>query len=116
MTPEPRSRPDIHDRHGEPVGERVRETGVGPANRAMWTGAIRRAVIWGLVGAVIGLLVAWVPWAGIPLGIRLVGFGIGGFLAGSAAGFVYGAGRERDLDGEARRETSFAPLDHDHEV
>jgi hypothetical protein len=115
MQPVERPRPSgpMHDRHGEPADERRRETGVGHANRAMWVGAVRRALVWGVVGAVIGLAVGLVPWTDVPVALRLGAFTLSGFLGGTAAGFVYGAGRARDLDGEARDETSFAPLDHD---
>lgn len=113
MVPEHDKRPEVHDRHGEPVGQRIRETGTGAANRRMWTGAVLRALIWGVLGALLGLAFALVPWGG-PFWIRLLGFGICGFLGGSAAGFVYGAGRHRDLDVEAHDETTFAPLDTDH--
>jgi hypothetical protein len=104
-------RTPARDRHGVSVGRRQRQTGVGSANAAMWAGAIRRSVLWGLIGAAVGLALAFIPWGDIPLGLRLVAFGVGGYLGGAAAGFVYGAGRERDLDDEARRETRAEKID-----
>lgn len=102
----------VHDRHPAPVDERRRETGMGHANPSMWLGAVRRAALWGAIGAAMGLALGLIPWADVPLALRLAAFGIGGLLGGAAAGFVYGAGRQRDLDEEARRETAFAPMEH----
>lgn len=100
-----------HDRHPRPIDERRRETDLGHAVPSMWLGALRRSLVWGFVGGVVGLAVGSIPWADVPLAFRLFAFGASGLLGGAAAGFVYGAGRERDLDDESRRETTFAPLD-----
>jgi hypothetical protein len=113
---DPRPPAADRDRHGTSVGRRQRQTGVGSANATMWAGALRRSVLWALAGAVIGLALGFVPWGDIPLALRLVAFGVGGFLGGAAAGFVYGAGRERDLDVEARRETRAEVIHDDHGV
>jgi hypothetical protein len=100
-----------HDEHLADVGVERRATGVGPANRKMWTAGIGWSLAWGLAGALVLFAVAWIPMLGLPLPLRLIGFTIAGFLGGSAAGFVYGAGRRRDVDAEARHDTRFAPTE-----
>jgi hypothetical protein len=104
-TPDPRG----HDQHHDPVGREREETGTGAATRKMWVGGLSFTVLWGAVGAVIGFALAWAPVGSLPLGLRLLAYTVAGALAGSAAGFVYGAGRTRDVDVEARREVRFAP-------
>jgi hypothetical protein len=78
----------------------------------MWTGGLSFSVLWGALGAVLGFALAWVPFGSLPLGLRLLVYSIAGAAAGSAAGFVYGAGRTRDVDAEAHREVRFAPESH----
>ncbi len=68
-------------------------------------GAIAGAVGFGAFGLVIGLLIGLIPMFDLPLGARLGLWALVGAMAGAAAGFVFGGGREPELEG-ATRDTS----------
>mgnify|MGYP003116584267 CR=1 FL=1 len=65
-------------------------------------GAVVHAVLWGLAGAVLGVLVALIPIAGLDFGLRIGLFAIIGFLGGSSAGALFGGGRQPELEGDVR--------------
>ena len=75
------------------------ESGTVQMTRGQWQGM----VVAGAVGALIGALIA-LPFAAIPfmdsVGARILLLVILGALAGAAAGGVYGGGRGPELEGE----------------
>lgn len=78
-------------------------TGVtSPAAGAQVRGALAWGAALAVAGAVVGLLVGLIPMFGLALGPRLLIWAIAGLAAGSAAGLVYGGGREPELEGVLR--------------
>ncbi|HEY8546499.1 MAG TPA: hypothetical protein VIL36_15675 [Acidimicrobiales bacterium] len=75
------------------------ESGTVQMTRGQWHGM----VVGGLVGVVLGVLIA-LPFAAIPfmepVGARILLVAVLGALAGAAAGGVYGGGRGPELEGE----------------
>lgn len=72
----------------------------------------RGAFVLGTVGAVLGALIA-APFAllidagdSVPRWILALGFALGGAMALGTAGFVYGGGREPELEGEVRSDSA----------
>lgn len=78
---------------------------VAPMAGSQARGAIVGALTFGAAGLVIGLLVGLIPMFDLPLGARLGLWALVGAMAGAAAGFVFGGGREPELEG-ALRDTS----------
>lgn len=78
---------------------------VGPTGGVMTDAQGRGAIVGGIVGGCIGLVLmvgfAFIPIADTSLTGRLLLFAIVGVMAGSAAGAVYGGGRAPELEGEA---------------
>jgi hypothetical protein len=64
------------------------------------------ALMWGAIGAVsgavIGALIGLVPFADLAVGARVGLLAVIGAMAGSAAGAVYGGGRQPEVDGDLR--------------
>lgn len=100
------------DRHvpaspdGNTVADQQAQTHQGPVESGavqMTRGQWRGMVLGGAVGALIGVLIA-LPFAAIPfmdsVGTRILLLVILGALAGAAAGGVYGGGRAPELAGE----------------
>jgi hypothetical protein len=83
--------------------------GVGPATAAQ----VRGAVLWGVfgtvAGALLGVLIALIPFAGLVLLARVILVGGIGALAGATAGFVYGGGREAEIEEDAGNQIGPAP-------
>jgi hypothetical protein len=75
---------------------------VGVMTGSQARGAVKWSVIGGVVGGVIGLLIGLIPIADLAIGARIGILVIVGILAGSAAGFVYGGGRQPELEGKVR--------------
>jgi hypothetical protein len=75
--------------------------GVGPATGAQVRGALLWGVFGAAVGALLGVLFALIPFAGLTLLARMILVGGIGALAGATAGFVYGGGREAELEEDA---------------
>lgn len=74
----------------------------------------RGAFIFGTIGAVGGLLLgitlSLIPLAGLSWSGRLVLLGGIGLLAGATAGFVYGGGREAEIEEDVGNQIGPAPL------
>ena len=98
--------------HPTPPEEQAAETDepwlvmVGPATQLQLPGAALWAVFGAIAGAVLGILLALIPFAGLTLLARLILVGGIGLLAGATAGFIYGGGR----DAEAEPREAFGEL------
>lgn len=73
-------------------------------------GALIDGVIWGAVGAVIGVLIGLFPIGGLAIGGRIALWAVVGALAGGAAGAVFGGGREPELEGDLRNVSTDVPI------
>jgi hypothetical protein len=113
---------DAIDEHTEPRSERKYATGadraalrreqqdeaaeswVGPGVPAMtdgqWRGLVVGSLVGGIIGAVVFLPLALVPFMD-PAGLRVLLVVVAGALAGGTAGALYAGGREPELEGEA---------------
>jgi hypothetical protein len=67
---------------------------------------VRGAAFWGVVGllagAAIGALVGFIPFADLALGTRVIICAIVGAFVLSTPGFVFGGGRQPEIEGEVR--------------
>lgn len=79
---------------------------VAPMDGAQARGAIVGAAVFGAIGLVIGLLIGLIPMFDLPLGARMGLWGLVGLMGASASGFVFGGGREPELEGELRDTTT----------
>ena len=73
-------------------------TMAGPQAR----GAITGALGFGAVGLVVGLLIGLIPMFDLPLGARMGLWALVCTMGASASGFVFGGGREPELEGRLR--------------
>ena len=103
----------MEHRHGERYGverrERRREQvdeaaaswpGLGSITDAQMKGSIAGIVLGAVVGALIFLPFALLPWGGIGVGARIAIAALCGALAGGVALAVYLGGREPEREGE----------------
>jgi hypothetical protein len=65
-------------------------------------GVVSRAPLGGLVGAAIGAVIGLIPMADLGLGPRVGLWALVGALFGTASGFVFGGGRQPELEGRVR--------------
>jgi len=84
--------------------------GVGPVTKAMAKGALLWGAIGAAAGAVLGILIALIPFADLPFLGRAALLGVVGLLAGSTAGFLYGGGRQPELEDDVGNQIGPAPL------
>lgn len=91
---------------GNTVADQQAQTRHGPVESGpvqTTPGQWRGMVVGGAVGAIVGVVIA-LPFAAIPfmdsVGTRILLVVIAGALAGAAAGGVYGGGRAPELEGE----------------
>jgi hypothetical protein len=84
--------------------------GVGPVTRAMAKGAVLWGAAGAAAGAVIGVLLAVIPFADLPFPGRAALLGGVGLIAGSTAGFIYGGGRQSELEDDVGNQVGPAPL------
>jgi hypothetical protein len=79
------------------------ETWVGPGAGAMtdgqWKGLLAGSLIGGIIGAVVFLPLALVPFTD-NVALRLLVVALAGALAGGTAGALYQGGRQPELEGE----------------
>jgi hypothetical protein len=75
--------------------------GLGSVTDAQMKGSLAGMVAGALVGAVVFLPLALIPWSGVALGWRLLLAASCGALAGGVALAVYLGGREPEREGEA---------------
>jgi hypothetical protein len=68
-------------------------------------GAIAGTITFGAVGLVVGLLIGLIPMFDLPLGARMGLWALVCTMGAAASGFVFGGGREPELEG-ALRDTS----------
>lgn len=70
----------------------------------------RGALFWGAVGLVIGAsvgaLIGLIPMADLNVGTRVIIWAIVGAFVGATPGFVFGGGRQPEIEGEVRDATS----------
>jgi hypothetical protein len=78
---------------------------LAPISGPQARGAIVGALGFGAVGLVIGLLIGLIPMFDLPLGARMGLWALVCTMGASASGFVFGGGREPELEG-ALRDTS----------
>lgn len=76
--------------------------GLGFATESQVRGSLFWAVLGTLVGAAVGALIGLIPMADLTLGTREVIWVIVGALAGASAGFVFGGGRQPEIEGDVR--------------
>jgi hypothetical protein len=62
-------------------------------------GAITGAVTFGAIGLVVGVLIGLIPMFDLPIGARIGIWALVCTLGASASGFVFGGGREPELEG-----------------
>jgi len=65
-------------------------------------GVMARAPLGGLIGAAMGAAIGLVPMADLALGPRVGLWAAVGALFGTASGFVFGGGRQPELEGRVR--------------
>jgi len=67
---------------------------------------VRGAVFWGgiglVVGAAIGALIGLIPMADLSVGSRVLIWAIVGAFVGATPGFVFGGGRQPEIEGDMR--------------
>jgi hypothetical protein len=73
-----------------------------PVTGAQARGALVGTVTWGIAGAVLGVLIGLIPMFDMPIGARIGLWALVLAMAGAGAGFVFGGGREPELEGEVR--------------
>jgi hypothetical protein len=78
---------------------------LAPISGAQARGAIAGAVGFGAIGLVIGLLIGLIPMFDLPLGARLGLWALVCTMGAAASGFVFGGGREPELEGALRDTT-----------
>jgi len=76
-----------------------------PISGAQARGAIVGAIGFGAIGLVIGLLIGLIPMFDLPLGARMGVWALVCTMGASASGFVFGGGREPELEGALRDTT-----------
>jgi hypothetical protein len=116
MTPEPSPhRPSFP----EPVSwaEQEAETdeawpavGIGPITASQAKGALLFGVLGAVAGLIVGVALSAIPISGLTWAARLALFGGIGALAGATAGFIYGGGRESELEEDAGNQIGPPPL------
>jgi len=84
--------------------------GAGPLTHAMARGALLWGGLGALTGVCIGLLASLIPVADLNWGARAAIFGVVGALAGATAGFIYGGGREPEVEGDVGNQIGPAAL------
>lgn len=120
-TREPSPKPTTPERPTQPepaskeeqeheVDEAWTAIAVGPVTKAMAKGAIAGALAGAAIGVVLGALLALIPFAGWPYLGRFALLGAVSVLACSTAGFIYGGGREAELEGDVGNQIGPAPL------
>lgn len=62
-------------------------------------GALVGALVFGGIGLVVGVLVGLIPLFGLPIGARIGLWALVATLGAAASGFVFGGGREPELEG-----------------
>jgi hypothetical protein len=72
--------------------------GTGPMTSAQARGAVFWGLLIAFIGAMVGLLVSIIPFADLLWAGRAALLGGIGALAGATAGFIYGGGREAELE------------------
>lgn len=82
----------------------------GPFTRAMAKGALLWGAIGAIAGFIIGALIALIPFGDLPYVTRLGIVGVACALAGATAGFVYGGGREAEVEEDVGNQIAPAPL------
>jgi hypothetical protein len=65
-------------------------------------GIMSKAPIGGLIGAAMGALIGLIPMADLGVGSRVGLWALVGALFGAASGFVFGGGRQPELEGRVR--------------
>lgn len=102
---------DAADRHQALVEEQQRDydeviqgppISVAPMAGSQARGAIAGALTFGAVGLVVGLLIGLIPMFDLPLGARMGLWALVCTMGASASGFVFGGGREPELEGKLR--------------
>jgi hypothetical protein len=82
----------------------------GPVTAPQARGAFIFGALGGIGGLLLGVALSLIPLAGLSWAGRLVLLGGIGLLAGSTAGFVYGGGREAELEEDVGNQIGPPPL------
>jgi hypothetical protein len=110
----PRRRPAPSPASPREQREEVERAGpIGPLSNvtpSMAKGALTWTAIGAVVGGLVGLLLSLIPLGDIAYLTRLWVFVVAGVLAGSTAGFVYGGGRQPELEEDVGNQVAPAPL------